>query len=280
MIQIRTMLQSDIDDGMRLKEQAGWNQVAADWRRLLDLQPDGGWVAELHGQVVGTVTTSRFGRVAWIAMMLVDVNLRSRGIGRALMTRALEHLEEHAVESVRLDATPQGRPLYESLGFVPETIFHRYSGVLPATDSAVELPTWPSEGRIDELIALDRAVTKTERGALISRLVTEHAESLRVAEDDRGGVAGFLLARPGAHARQIGPCLASATVGGRLLADAARRYAGEAVCLDIPTAHEEARALVRTWALSPTRELLRMGRGPRVAEDLSRLWASAGPEKG
>src|SRR5258705_12655293 len=114
------MTVADIPVGMRLKDQAGWNQLEADWRRLLDLQPDGCFVAELGGSPVGTVTTCRFGPVAWIAMMLVDVRFRRCGIGRALMSHALEDLDAHGVCTVRLDATPLGRPLYETLGFVAE----------------------------------------------------------------------------------------------------------------------------------------------------------------
>src|SRR5947209_1397891 len=36
---IRTMTIDDFPVGLRLKEQAGWNQLADDWLRLLDLQP-------------------------------------------------------------------------------------------------------------------------------------------------------------------------------------------------------------------------------------------------
>ena len=61
MLRIRGMTVADIPLGMRLKEQAGWNQVEGDWRRLLDLQPDGCFVAELDDVPAGTVTTCRFG---------------------------------------------------------------------------------------------------------------------------------------------------------------------------------------------------------------------------
>src|SRR5271156_4343745 len=118
LLRIRDMTVADIPFGMRLKNQAGWNQVEADWRRLLDLQPDGCFVAELDGAPAGTVTTCRFGPVAWVAMMLVDRSLRSHGIGRALMSRAVGDLDSAGIRTIRLDATPLGQPLYESLDFV------------------------------------------------------------------------------------------------------------------------------------------------------------------
>ncbi|WP_246196764.1 GNAT family N-acetyltransferase [Aquisphaera giovannonii] len=271
----------DLALGRRLVAQAGWNQLEADWRRQMELQPDGGFVAELDGVGVGTVTTCRFGPVAWIAMMLVDEAYRGRGIGRALMVRALESLNANGVRSVRLDATPLGRPLYESLGFVAEATFDRYRGVLPpaAEQSGEPMARKADPLDLDAAIALDREVTGTDRGRLIRSLADEHPDSLRVAGEP-GRVAGFLLSRPGRSARQIGPCLGDERAGPALLADARSRYAGEAVILDVPAANAPAAAQVRSWGLRAERELLRMGRGPRVAEDPRRIWAGSGPEKG
>src|SRR5947209_4090213 len=126
------MSESDLALGLQLSGRAGWNQVAADWRRLLELQPDGCFVAEWQGRPAGTAMTSVFGPVAWVAMVLVEESLRGRGIGKALMHRALEFLDTHGVRTVRLDATPLGRPLYERLGFVPQFTLARYEGTLPA----------------------------------------------------------------------------------------------------------------------------------------------------
>lgn len=282
MLQIRKMIHEDLSHGLRLKEQAGWNQVEADWRRLFDLQPDGCFLAEHDGMPVGTVTTSRFGSVAWIAMMLVDEAFRGQGIGRRLMTRALEDLEQHEVRSVRLDATPMGRPLYESLGFVPETTFIRFGGIFRPGPGVPTSSSSFSTDHVQEVFTLDREVTGTDRSRLISRLIAEPTVSLRVIAEERDEprALGYLLSRPGANARQIGPCIANEEAGRRLLADAGQKHAGESVVIDIPSNHEQAIAMAEALGLEPMRRFLRMGRGPRIIEDLTRLWASAGPEKG
>src|SRR5438105_11990396 len=134
MIRIRRMTAADVPLGMRLKEQAGWNQTEADWQRCLDLQPDGCFVAEWNDTPVGTTTTCVFGNVAWIAMVLVDANHRGKGIGKALMNHALEYLDSAGVASIRLDATPLGQPLYEKLGFRVQFPLARFEGVLPPHD--------------------------------------------------------------------------------------------------------------------------------------------------
>jgi hypothetical protein len=57
MIRLRPLTAADLPLGLRLCGAAGWNQTEADWRRFLDLQPDGCFVAELDGTAVGTTTT-------------------------------------------------------------------------------------------------------------------------------------------------------------------------------------------------------------------------------
>jgi len=130
-IHIRRMTTADIPLGMQLKEQAGWNQTEADWLRFLDLEPDGCFVAEWNGEPVATTTTCILGDVAWVAMVLVDAGVRRHGIGTALMQQALRFLDERNVRSIRLDATPLGRPVYEKLGFVPDYQLARFDGILP-----------------------------------------------------------------------------------------------------------------------------------------------------
>ena len=93
MTHIRLMTSADLDLAMRLKSQAGWNQTQADWRRFLAMQPDGCFVAELDGVAVGTAVGCVFGDVAWIAMVLVDLAARARGVGTALVQHAMSFVE-------------------------------------------------------------------------------------------------------------------------------------------------------------------------------------------
>jgi GNAT superfamily N-acetyltransferase len=270
------MSAADLPAGLRLSRQAGWNQTEADWRRLIDLEPGGCFVAVRDGEPIGTVATCVFGPVAWIAMMLVEESARGQGIGTALMTGALDFLDGQGVRTVRLDATALGLPLYRKLGFVAEYRLDRYQGELPAAESSSP-PTPP--GRIDDVVALDREVTGTDRGKLLRRLAAERPETLRIVERD-GRVDGFLMARSGRTATYIGPCIAGPEAGPVLLREAWRTYAGRAVFIDIPTDHAEAQALARAAGLSVQRNLTRMRRGERITERLANLWASSGPEKG
>jgi ribosomal protein S18 acetylase RimI-like enzyme len=274
------MTDQDVPLGMALKGQAGWNQTEADWRRFLMLQPDGCFVAEWNGTPAGTVTTCIFGTTAWVAMVLVDASFRGRGIGTALMHHALAFLDGQRVQRVRLDATPLGRPLYEKLGFVEEYELFRYEGVLPALErSSQSGVSAPSPDEMEDLLRLDREVTGVDRERFLWRFATEFGNEARVA--CRGGkVVGYALGRPGTRAFQIGPCLASEEAGIWLLNDAHSRHAGENVFLDVPARNAAAVAWVEGRGLKVQRPFVRMCRGPRSGEEVNRLWASSGPEKG
>ena len=131
---------------------------------------------------------------------------------------------------------------------------------------------------LDAVVRLDRAVTGADRGPVLRRLFAEGPERWRVAEE-AGEVTGYLASRPGARAWQVGPCLAVPGAGPALLADAWARHAGQPVFVDVPADHAAA-SVAEAQGLSVQRSLLRMTRGPTAGEDVARLWASSGPEKG
>src|SRR5262245_51242984 len=87
---LRRMTQTDLTDPDELLRLAGWNQTPEDWCHMLELQPEGCFVAEAQSKtVLGTVTTITYGgTIAWIGMMLVHPDHRRKGIGRALMVSA------------------------------------------------------------------------------------------------------------------------------------------------------------------------------------------------
>jgi len=278
-ISIRPMTVADVPLGMRLKRQANWNQTEQDWHRFLQLEPDGCFVAEYDGEPAGTITTCVLGPVAWIAMVLVDERLRRRGIGTALLRHALGHLDELGVPTVRLDATPFGKPLYEKLGFEAEYEVARYGGV-PSLDSTHRNVRPYTGAHLDAIVALDRRVTGADRRKLLCHMLQERPQDAHVAVERRE-VAGYVAARPGERALQIGPCVArTASAGRHLLAAALGRSAARPVCVDIPAANRAAGALARAAGLSVQRGFVRMFRGVPVRDCPRNIWACFGPEMG
>src|ERR1044072_2141876 len=131
-LEIRLLVESDIPAAMELKEAACWNQTEADWRRLLSLEPNGCFGAVKDGRLVGTTTTTIYGELAWIGMVLVEPQQRRQGIAAKLMNAAVEYLEGK-VETIKLDATALGQPVYEKFGFEVESEVERWAGTASST---------------------------------------------------------------------------------------------------------------------------------------------------
>jgi GNAT superfamily N-acetyltransferase len=277
MVRIRNMTLADLPTALQLTRQAGWNQGEADWRRLLAMDPSGCYLAERAGAPAGVTVTCVFDSSAWIAMVLVDRAFRRQGIAAALLTRALNGLDAAGVRTVRLDATEAGRPLYERLGFLADFQVTRYAGRAPAgARHACVQPA--SETLLCDLAALDAAVHGANRIRFLARLFAEAPDGTGVVVE--GGVLrGFVMTRAGAHALQIGPCIADAR-GSILLEDRMHRCQGQPVYVDIPAAHGGAVRTVESLGLRPQRHFTRMVRGRRPAGIPAALWCSSGPEKG
>src|ERR1044071_5228007 len=131
-VEIRLLFEADIPAAMQLKEAAGWNQTEADWHRLLRLEPDGCFGAIQDGRLVGTTTTTIHGELAWIGMVLVEQQERRQGIAAKLMNVALDYLKDK-VDTIKLDATSLGQPVYEKLGFEVESEVERWMGTTRST---------------------------------------------------------------------------------------------------------------------------------------------------
>lgn len=280
MVRLRPMTAEDIGLGLRLREQAGWNQTEADWRRFLALAPAGCFVAEIDGIPVATTTTCMLGNVGWIAMVLVDQSARHQGIGTHLVEHAVSHLMTRGARSVRLDATPLGRPVYERLGFVADYPLARLQG----TSS----PSCPGRPRIspviradlDAIARLDFGATGTRRGSLLEALLAEspNRAAKSVGED---GIAGYVLCREGRHATAIGPAIAKDPTDGAALLDwALATCEGRHVFVDIPLDNHPAMDWAHARGLDVQRQFTRMHLGVPIEDNPRWIWASSGPEKG
>jgi GNAT superfamily N-acetyltransferase len=280
-LRIRQMTVNDIPAGMRLREAAGWNQTERDWRRFLDLVPDGCFVATLGGEICGTATALRYGtRVGWLGMVLVDPAVRRQGIGSRLFQHAMEYLRRYGVETQKLDATPQGYPIYKSLGFLDEYVLERWersSG--KASGSAASRMTVDD---LDQVCAWDREVFGADRGDLLRCLWREGSQYCFVV---RAGleVRGYSLGRAGSRAHYAGPWVAEPGSGAaaELLRSFLLQTQGEPVYVDIRRDCSEARQVLTDSGFHMQRTLTRMYLGPDPCGGCPEfVYGIAGPELG
>jgi predicted N-acetyltransferase YhbS len=277
--QIRVMTESDIAAAMCLKDQEGWNQTAADWERFLNASPDGSFVAESDGQVCGTVTTMVYEqRFAWIGMVIVSSAVRGQGLGTRLLEKAIEHLDARRIPTLKLDATPQGKPVYERLGFVPEYEIDRWAlrRQSAPTDSETIVPA-----DLSEIFKLDREAFGADRSKLLESL-DGHAPEFTLALRMGGSIQGYAFGRRGSRADHLGPWLAqNQSAGQELLTQFLRRSTRDTVFVDCLKANPFASELLRSRGFEFSRPLTRMFRGPNLFPGRPELFCSIlGPEFG
>jgi ribosomal protein S18 acetylase RimI-like enzyme len=281
---VRAMRPSDVAFADSLRALAGWNQTVADWRRFLAMQPDGCFLAEWDGASAGTATTVIYGSdLAWIGMVLVHPDYRRRGIGRALLLKCIEHLQAQQVRCIKLDATPEGRPVYERLGFKDEWTLRRWeadlsSPVYEAPDSHIR--AWEAADAVT-FDGHDAHAFGVSRHKLILALARESRCSLTY-ESRPAAPTGFGMLRPGAQASYLGPVSAISPGHGIALIEALVAKAGAGrIFWDIPDLNAAAIAWAEGHGFRMQRSLTRMWLGDncRAGNPLEQF-ALAGPELG
>ena len=233
-IRFDNLTAADLEDALRLSVQAGWNQTAADWRRILDLSPLGCFAGRLGGRLVATSTVVTYGSApGWIGMVLVDEVCRGRGHGGAILARAVEHARSRCGDAFGLDATDLGRPVYLKSGFHDVAPVDRWEGApaeVPCLGEVREL----DRSSFDEVAALDRESCGADRSELLLHLLHEAGVSGWATRLD-GRLLGYGFLRPGRERWHFGPVVAEETgVFAAILTAASRRLAGARVLFDAP----------------------------------------------
>ena len=279
-IEVRLLRETDVPAAVQLKELARWNQTENDWLRVLRLEPGGCFCATIDGEVVGTTTTTTYGQqLAWIGMVLVAPERRKLGIATRLMHAAIEYLSKAGIESIKLDATPAGHPLYEKLGFKEESLIERWQGI--AGTPAVAGPTWDTTAR-REALALDHRAFGADRSKLIDMLIEDSCVPPVLAKAVNGQLSGYALARHGSAAVYLGPVIATGVEAATTLLDGLLgEVSGQSVYIDLNTNFENGRKVLTDRGFVKQRDLIRMSYGKKSQAGSSpSIFAIAGPELG
>ena len=203
------MQAGDIPAGMRLKNAAGWNQLQEDWKLFLDAGNDGNMVVEYRKKVVGTVTTIDYsGRFSWIGMVLVDPEIRRKGIGTSILKEAIAKAKHKGI--IRLDATPKGKLLYDTLGFKRECGLNRYEikdYQSTPLQSIRSFCTKISDYDLKDIIEYDQHIFGAPRPVILESLHKMAPDYAWICGSG-DNIRGYCFGRSGSNFEQIGPVIA------------------------------------------------------------------------
>lgn len=223
-----------LDGGLRLSQDLAWPFRRDDWAFALRLGR--GFVLERGGAVIGTAAWFPSGEThATAGFIIVSAAAQGRGYGAKLMDALLAAARPRTIV---LNATPEGRALYERRGFRSIGVIHQHQGLSRGgSEAAAPDPVRAMEPADAEAVArLDREATGLERGPLLRALaeVGEGHVLLRSGEP-----VGYAVSRLFGRGHVVGPVVAPGAAEARLLISAAlARLEGRFVRIDTAAVEE------------------------------------------
>ena len=150
-----------------------------------------------------------------------------------------------------------------------------------ADTASIGAPRPASLADLDALLAFDRAATGLDRRFLLAGFLSRPETRAWQAADGRG----FVIARAGRRATQVGPLVASDAGQALALLDtalaAAAGDAGRPIFLDLPRAHRPLADRLERLGFARQRPFVRMSLGATEAPRLGTgMFVLAGPEFG
>lgn len=241
---IRRLTLRDLAACADLSEDRGWPREEHKWSLLLTAGKGYG-IDDPDGGLVSACVVTEYGRpdrpdLAAIGMVLVAERHARQGVGR--------HLMRHIVSAtgttpLTLHATPNGRPLYEELGFKvtgrAEMLRGRFVPDGAEPDTVTRAATAED---LTAVLRLDEEVFGTDRTHVIARLPA-FADHLRVAEEN-GRLIGYAAVWPNMDTHVVGPLIARDTATAKALITSLAALTDRPLRTDIDVRHEE----LLSWA--------------------------------
>jgi GNAT superfamily N-acetyltransferase len=205
--QVEVATRRDLEVLAALRLAQGWHAQRRLLASMLDWERGRIFVVRdaetARAEVVASSAATACDAVGVIGNVMVRADRQRRGLGRLVVEAALTWLRGRSVQSVLLDATIEGRPLYFKLGFVPyEQSWFAHGSPVQVTQALLHeragaLRAWRRPAtELERVAALDMAAFGGNRLGLLARLLAYPRTALFVVDGRDGEPAGYALARP------------------------------------------------------------------------------------
>jgi ribosomal protein S18 acetylase RimI-like enzyme len=246
---IRRLTHRDLTACADLSEDRGWPREEHKWGFLLSAGQGYG-IDDPAGGLVAACVVTEYGphghpRLGAIGMVLVAERHARQGVGRRLVRQVVSLM---GTTPLTLHATPNGRPLYEELGFKSTGRAEMVCGHFTATEAAADVATRAATAEdLTSILRLDEEVFGVDRTHVITRLPA-FSDQLRVAEDG-GHIIGYAAAWPNMETQVVGPVIARDTETAKALVASLASGTDRPLRTDIDVRHEELLAWVKARGL-------------------------------
>ena len=249
-----------------LRESVGWTAHAWALRAVIGVPYARCVVVEADGMPVAVGSGIAYGPLGFVGNMVVAQAQRRRGLGSAVLAAVTDFLEDAGCARLELNATPEGRLLYERHGFA--SIGTSATTRIPRTAQLAGDPATTvrpaSIVDLGTLASYDRPRFGGDRRPLLAVVLRDPAATVVVAE--RGGTTvGYACVR--SYPPRIGPMLADdPAVAETLLVEAFSTLdvGADGLRLNLPPNNRPGADWLRGLGLEIEPWDGRMARGPQV----------------
>jgi len=248
-----------------LRESVGWTAPGWALRAVIGVPYARCVVIDDGTAPVAVGSGIAYGPLGFVGNMVVDAAHRRRGIGSAVLDAVTGFLEGAGCGRIELNATDQGRPLYERHGFT--SIGTSATTRIPRTTTLTPDATTAVRGAkpvdLDSLAEYDRQRFGGDRRMILAVLLGDPAARVVIAE--RGAVTAGYACIQNLPSR-VGPMLADdPRVAETLLIEAfAHQPATDALRLNLPPNNAPGAEWLRGLGVDVEPWDGRMARGPQV----------------
>ncbi len=203
-ITIRKMHRSDFAFAIKLTDTMNWDLTEKDFTFMMELEPEGCFVALADAKRVGITTTAHYGKIGCIGNVMVDAQYRSKGIGVKLVKEATRYLSDRFAATIALYAYQNTVEFYKKMGFKADYHLLRFTGQGQRSREKYDSVRVMTQRDLEEAIRMDQACMNGDRERLLRRKFTESGDLCFVAREN-GKLVGFVMADR--YRQEIGPLI-------------------------------------------------------------------------
>ncbi len=270
MLTIRNFNLQEMVFPMEVAYKEGWNPGLYDGVAFYQADPEGFFLAEEEGGMVGGISAVNYGdQLVFIGNHFVLPPFRGRGIGKALWEHALEAAGDRLTG---INGLPESKSFYESYGFRPAYNVIRYGGRIFSEARFSEDIYSAQDIDLEQLADYDAGFFGFSRQDFLkSWLATPAMESVCLLKE--GKLQGWGCMRRCRQGWRLGPVFAQHhTFAEEILRHLALKTVGEHVYIDIAEANVQSIRLAFAMGMVPWGARLRLYKGGLLTQPLEKIY--------
>ncbi|MCM3592608.1 GNAT family N-acetyltransferase [Brevibacillus borstelensis] len=242
-LRLDELASGDIPGLIELSASVGWDYHEAELATLIAAGRVFGHRDD-QGKVYSSAAIVPYGEtLASIGMVIVHPECRGMGLGKQVTQACIDAASTSADTALMLIATPEGKPMYESMGFVSVDCVHKYlceayqrhRASFDTGDTFVEKLTGE---HLEQIVELDKAAVGADRRRFLIHRIQQAQNGVVLKRQD-GAVIGYGLSVEGPVNLILGPIVAFDLQGAKQIVEQlASGYQGK-LRIDVPSGHEE-----------------------------------------